>query len=98
MIRDDGWWEAENESGQRGMVPSNFLRECTEEDEDLAFDEFNKTPDVDKEQSTDAQEVVENLFDPSSAVCEEARRASVETPPPSPTETSLPQTQPDGNV
>uniref|UniRef100_H2XXZ6 SH3 domain-containing protein n=1 Tax=Ciona intestinalis TaxID=7719 RepID=H2XXZ6_CIOIN len=31
--RDDGWWEAENEEGKVGMVPSTFLKKYEEEEE-----------------------------------------------------------------
>ena len=31
---ENGWWEAENEHGDRGLVPSNFLKPHTEEDEE----------------------------------------------------------------
>jgi hypothetical protein len=26
IYRDDGWWEAENQQGDKGIVPSTFLQ------------------------------------------------------------------------
>jgi len=40
-VRPDGWWEAENQWGKRGMIPSTFVRELKAEKVKKIFKDFS---------------------------------------------------------
>jgi len=42
-VRPDGWWEAENQWGKIGMIPSTFVRELRPEKVHRIFKDFNKS-------------------------------------------------------